>query len=169
MSILGKLVKLLYNVRMSDKTLIFTNFGLTIILLIAIVYLLWKINKLDKVRKEFFASGLKKDLEQILIDQNRAVTRINQELKELDQSLTQLYKDNRSNIQKVGFVRFNPFEDAGGNISFTVALLDAQDDGVVISSLHGREGTRMYAKAVKAALSESKLTEEELQAIKEAN
>ena len=96
------------------------------------------------------------------------LSKITQELKEQDQSLTQLYKDNRNNFQKLGFLRFNPFDDSGGNISFALALLDAHDDGVVISSLHGREGTRVYAKTVKSGLSESKLTEEELQAIKEA-
>ena len=132
------------------------------------MWLFWKIYKLDQVRKEFFASGLKKDFEQVLVDQNRGITKINQEIKELDESLTRLYKDNRNNIQKVGFMRFNPFDDAGGNISFTLALLNAQDDGVVISSLHGREGTRMYAKSVRNGNSESKLTEEEIQAIKDA-
>ncbi len=137
-------------------------------LLLVTGWLLWKIFKLDRVRKEFFASGLKKDLEQILIDQNRALTKITNELKEQDDSLTRLYKDNRSNIQKVGFIRFNPFGDAGGNMSFTLAMLNAQDDGVIISSLHGREGTRMYAKSVRAGLSESPLTDEEAEAIRDA-
>jgi hypothetical protein len=153
---------------MNFTDLVYFNIGLSVILLIAIVWLAIKIFRLDQVRKEFFSSGLKKDLEQILIDQNRGITKISQELKDLDQSLTELYRDNRNNIQKIGFIRFNPFDDAGGNMSFAIALLDAQDNGVVISSLHGREGTRMYAKAVKAAFSESKLTDEELQAIKEA-
>ncbi len=153
---------------MTNETLALINFGITIILFVATVWLVWKHFRLDRVRKEFFASSLKKDLEQILIDQNRGITKLNQELKQLDQSLTELYKINRNNLQKVGFMRFNPFDDAGGNISFTAALLTAKDDGVVISSLHGREGTRVYAKSVKAGLSESELTEEEISAIKNA-
>ena len=138
------------------------------LLLILVIWQAFRLNKLDRARKEFFPSGLKKDLEQILVDQNRGITKLGQELRELDQSLTQLYKDNRKNIQKIGFIRFNPFDDTGGNISFALALLDAKDDGVVISSMHSREGTRIYAKAVRASNSESKLTQEEEQAIKEA-
>jgi len=153
---------------MNTTQIVYFNIGLSIMLLLVTGWLLWKIFKLDRVRKEFFASGLKKDLEQILIDQNRALTKITNELKEQDDSLTRLYKDNRSNIQKVGFIRFNPFGDAGGNMSFTLAMLNAQDDGVIISSLHGREGTRMYAKSVRAGLSESPLTDEEAEAIRDA-
>ena len=153
---------------MNFNTLVYLNLGLSILLLLALIWQFWKLNKLDRVRREFFASGLNKDFEQILIDQNRAITKINSELEQQDQSLTQIYKDNRNNLQKVGFVRFNPFDDAGGNISFTLALLNAKDEGIVISSLHGREGTRIYAKSVKAGRSESKLTEEEIQTIKNA-
>jgi hypothetical protein len=153
---------------MALTQLVYLSLGLTAILLLIVVWQTIRLRKLDRLRRQFFSSGLKKDLEQVLVDQNRAITKINQETKQLDDSLTQLYKDNRKNIQKIGFVRFNPFEDAGGNISFALALLDQQDDGVIISSLHGREGTRMYAKSVKAGLSESKLTQEEVEAIKKA-
>lgn len=154
---------------MNLQNLAIASSGLTILLLLLVIWQSIKINRLDRIRSEFFASGIKKDFEQILVDQNRAITKINQDLKEQDDSLNRLYKDNRNNIQKIGFMRFNPFDDAGGNISFSLALLNAKDDGVIISSLHGREGTRVYAKAVKSGLSESKLTEEEAQAIKEAN
>ncbi len=54
----------------------------------------------------------------------------------------------RKAIQRTGLVRYNPFEDTGGNQSFAVALLDANGDGVVVSSLHARNGTRIYAKAI---------------------
>lgn len=67
--------------------------------------------------------------------------------------------------QRVGLVRFNPFEDTGGNQSFALALLDAQGDGFVISSLHARSGTRVYGKAVTAGGSESALSTEEAQAV----
>lgn len=153
---------------MNSQYLALTATILSAVLLLAVIWQAFRLHKLERVRREFFSSGLGKDLEQILIDQNRGITKINQELLELDESLTRLYKDNRSNIQKVGFMRFNPFDDAGGNISFVLALLNAQDEGIVISSLHGREGTRIYAKSVKAGLSESKLTNEEQDAIKNA-
>jgi hypothetical protein len=154
---------------MNTDFLIKFSAGLSVVLFFLVIWLTYRLMRLERLRKEFFASGLKKDLEQILIDQNRAITKFGQELDAQDKSLTNLYKDNRNNFQKIGFMRFNPFDDAGGNISFTLALLNAHDDGVVISSLHGREGTRVYAKAVKAGVSESKLTEEESAAIKKAN
>lgn len=153
---------------MNLSNLSYLNLALSVLLLLLVAWQFYKLHKLDQVRKEFFASGLKKDFEQVLVDQNRSLNKINLELKEQDDSLNRLYKDNRNNIQKVGFIRFNPFDDAGGNISFTLALLNANDDGIIISSLHGREGTRMYAKEIKAGTSESKLTDEEFEAIKKA-
>jgi hypothetical protein len=154
---------------MTNQTdLLYGFFALSIILFFAIVWLAIKLIRMERLRKEFFASGLKKDLEQILIDQNRSLSKINQDLKVQDESLNQLYKINENNFQKIGFVRFNPFDDAGGNISFAIALLNAHNDGLVISSLHGREGNRVYSKTIKNGKSESKLTEEELKAIKDA-
>ena len=68
---------------------------------------------------------------------------------------------NRS-IHKVAMVRFNPFKDLGGNQSFSLALLDGKNDGIIISSLHTREGTRVYSKAItKGEASEHELTDEE--------
>jgi hypothetical protein len=153
---------------MNNQILLFINLGVSALLLVTVIWLIIRHQKLDQARKEFFSSGLKKDLEQILVDQNRSITKINQEIDQLQDGLDTIYKDNRQNIQKIGFVRFNPFDDAGGNISFALALLNAKDEGVVISSLHGREGTRMYAKQVTAGHSQSQLTEEEMEAIKEA-
>src|SRR5258708_23812602 len=153
---------------MNANSIAYFSAGLSIVLLFLVIWQTFRLARIERLRQEFFASGLKKDLEQILIDQNRALTKFNQELKIQNKSLTQLYKDNEDNFQKIGFVRYNPFDDAGGNVSFAVALLNAHDDGVVISSLHGREGTRVYSKIIKTAKSESQLTEEEQEAIKKA-
>jgi hypothetical protein len=71
----------------------------------------------------------------------------------------------RKAFQRIGLVRFNPFEDTGSNQSFALALLDAEDDGVVVSSLHARGGTRIYAKAVAAGRPEATLSDEETQAL----
>jgi hypothetical protein len=71
-------------------------------------------------------------------------------------------------FQRVGLVRFNPFEETGGNQSFALALLDADGNGWVLSSLHARAGTRLYAKAVRGGRSDGALSEEETAAIKQA-
>jgi hypothetical protein len=74
----------------------------------------------------------------------------------------------RRAMQRVGLVRFNPFEDTGGNQSFALALLDANGDGVVFSSLHSRAGTRLYAKSVSGGRSDASFSDEESQAVREA-
>ena len=71
-------------------------------------------------------------------------------------------------IQRVGLVRFNPFDDTGSDQSFALALLDAGGDGVVLSSLHTRTATRFYAKPVKAGRTTHALTTEEQQALAQA-
>ena len=72
----------------------------------------------------------------------------------------------RRSFQRIGLVRFNPFEDTGGNQSFALALLDQAGDGFVISSLHSRAGTRVYGKAVTKGTSESNLSAEESEALR---
>jgi uncharacterized protein DUF4446 len=77
-----------------------------------------------------------------------------------------LERRSRGSIQHVGLVRFNPFDDTGSDQSFALALLDERRDGVVISSLHGRNNTRLFAKPVSGGESAHTLSDEELQAIR---
>lgn len=72
----------------------------------------------------------------------------------VDERVGALETKNIKNIQRVSMKRFNPFGDTGGNQSFSMALLDGNNDGVVFSSLHGRSGTRIYAKPVKSGKQE---------------
>lgn len=87
----------------------------------------------------------------------------------LKKEYAKLEKDGLNHIQKVGLVRFNPFKDTGGDQSFILALVDAKDTGVVISSLHTRTGTRWYAKGiVRGKGVEYELSDEEEKALKGA-
>ncbi|MDP9342416.1 MAG: DUF4446 family protein [Actinomycetota bacterium] len=71
-------------------------------------------------------------------------------------------------VQNVALIRYDAFEDMGGRLSFSCALLDAQGDGVVVTSINGRQDTRVYAKPVRRGTSEYNLSEEEEQAIRDA-
>jgi uncharacterized protein DUF4446 len=89
--------------------------------------------------------------------------------RELDGLMTRsavLEADAQHVFRRVGLVRFNPFEDTGGNQSFALALLDANGDGFIISSLHARAGTRVYAKALTGGRAETQLSQEETEALR---
>jgi len=87
----------------------------------------------------------------------------------LDKKVVELEDESQFYIQKVGMLRFNPFNDTGGDQSFIISLLDASDTGVVISSLHTRTGTRWYAKKIVEGKGlEHQLSDEEKDAILKA-
>ena len=75
----------------------------------------------------------------------------------------------RRTIQRVGIVRYNPFDDTGSNQSFVLAMLDAQDDGFVMSSLHSRQQTRVFLKQLARGKAETALSAEENEAIRRAS
>lgn len=152
----------------NDIQLLITISAVIGILIISTIWIIAKLIKLDRVRKEFFSSSTDKNLEQVLVEQNRSIVKINQMLDKHNAQITDLSILNKDNVKKIGFVRFNHIDGSGGNLSFTLALLNEHDDGMVISSHHGRTGARLYAKQIKKAASESKLTEEETQAVTNA-
>ncbi len=86
----------------------------------------------------------------------------------LSQELKYLKEKSRFCFQKMGVVRFNPFNEVGSNQSFSVAFLDENNDGLVITSLYTREENRVYGKPIKNGLSEYSLSSEEKQAIEKA-
>ncbi|MGD2143952.1 MAG: DUF4446 family protein [Anaerolineae bacterium] len=71
-------------------------------------------------------------------------------------------------VQGLGLVRYSAYEDTGGDQSFSLALLDGQGDGVILSALYGRDATRVYAKRVETWMSSRSLTSEEEQALTKA-
>ncbi|HEX6867976.1 MAG TPA: DUF4446 family protein [Candidatus Limnocylindrales bacterium] len=89
-------------------------------------------------------------------------------IRDLDARMALLEAAQRGSMQRVGLVRYNPFEETGGNQSFALAMLDADGDGWLLSSLHARAGTRVYAKAVSAGRSDVALSDEETAALRQA-
>jgi len=89
-------------------------------------------------------------------------------LKDLERRTLTLETRLPTAVQQVGLVRYNPFEDTGSNQSFALALLDGDGDGVVISSLHSRQATRLYVKPVVAGTADRTMSDEETEAIHQA-
>lgn len=145
--------------------LVFTLLALVVIWNILLHLQLWKIKKKLKV---FFTGKKASDLEGVLSEEIKRLKKSESDIKKLIKSSEILEKMANRSIQKVGVVRFNPFKETGGDQSFVVALLDFQDNGLVISSLYSREGTRIYTKPIEAGQSKYPLSKEETEALKKA-
>lgn len=107
-------------------------------------------------------------LDRLLADEHQRIAQLGREQAALAEQLRRLENDGRRALARVGVVRFNPFEDTGGNQSFALAVLDSNSDGIVVSSLHSRQGTRVYLKAIAAGRSEAPLSDEETEALRRA-
>lgn len=109
----------------------------------------------------FFKKKEPKNLSEVI----SGIESLKKEIEKISKEIEILKKENLSNIQKVGIVRFNPFKEMGGNQSFSIAILDGKDNGIVITSLYTREGSRVFGKPIKNGKSEYVLLEEEKEAI----
>jgi hypothetical protein len=109
-------------------------------------------------------TSLEESLNQHIDEVRHAV----ESLAELDTKTRRMDRTLKHSMQWMGVVRFNPFRNTGGDQSFAWAIVDGYGNGVVLSSLHSRENTRIYAKPLHKWESPYSLTEEEKQAIARA-
>lgn len=145
-----------------------------ILFLILLAFLLWlfilslvilfSLRDRKKITKDIKQKGL----ENFLATLSKKEDRLEQNVDELYKLVDQLGKTTSQSITKIGVVRYNPFDNTGGDQSFSIALLNSQNNGLIISSLHGREGSRMYAKPIEQGKSQYRLSDEEQNAIRKA-
>jgi hypothetical protein len=107
-------------------------------------------------------------IDEILDRQLRRIEGLSERVDALNKLHHELESLSQRTIQKVGVIRYNPFSDTGGDQSFAIAMLDSLGNGVVLSSLHSRTDTRVFAKPVQSGRSKFQLSDEEQEAIKKA-
>jgi len=91
------------------------------------------------------------------------------EISQIKKSIQEILYQEKFHYQKIGFLRFNPFERVGGEQSFIIALLNKEDSGLILNFLYTREGVRVYSKKVNKGVSEEyELSTEEKEVIKKA-
>ncbi|OGY15985.1 MAG: hypothetical protein A3H88_00440 [Candidatus Blackburnbacteria bacterium RIFCSPLOWO2_02_FULL_44_9] len=105
--------------------------------------------------------NLKDILERLLVKSDD----LRDDLSEIKDKVKNIELKIQNDLQKVGVVKFNSFGDTGGNQSFALALLDGNNSGIIVLSLHGREGTRVYVKTITRGKSSHDLSKEEQQAL----
>jgi hypothetical protein len=142
--------------------LIFLIFGAWLAVVSIFLYRIYSLFR--KLSQGVEVPDLKKVLEKVLAKGNENTKSI----KDLEGQIRQLEEEGKFHIQKVGFVRFNPFKELGGDHSFSIAILDQEDTGVIITSLHARDRTRVYIKDIKKGKCQLELSAEEEKALSNA-
>jgi hypothetical protein len=104
------------------------------------------------------------DLKEVLA----VLKKMDEKIKDLSAEVKGLKAANQKNLQKVSIIRFNPFHEAGGDQSFCVALLDQLNNGLIITSLYGRDANRIYSKPIINGTSSYSLSNEEKEALDKA-
>jgi ABC-type multidrug transport system fused ATPase/permease subunit len=125
-------------------------------------------SRLRKLRDRYykFMSGVAGENIEYLLEQCLSnIEQIREKNREMENHINDIERRLLDCIQKVGMVRYNAFDDVGSDLSYSVAMLDSNDDGLVLSGLYARETSTTYAKPVVNGKSKYALSVEELKAI----
>ncbi|MFH1971083.1 MAG: DUF4446 family protein [Patescibacteria group bacterium] len=136
--------------------------GIWALVLSVFVFIIFSFFK--KLSKGIKEPDIRKTLDKILA----AETNNQSEIKEIKKEIQNIKHMDLEHIQKMSLIRFNPFKEIGGDHSFSLALLDGKENGVIVTTLHTRDRTRVYAKTIKNGKSEFELSSEEKKALLKA-
>lgn len=142
---------------------------IVILLIIGLIIVIIKFNKISKKYTEFMKKlGNGKDIEEDLENYMYRVERVEKQNSEILNYIKNIDNDLNKCIQKIGIVRYNAFQDTGSDLSFALALLDEENNGVVLNGIYSREMSNIYAKPVENGKSKYTISEEEGLAIQKA-
>ena len=142
---------------------------ITIILVLLVITMMAKLSSLNKKYKKFLEKlGNGNNIEEDLETYMYRVEKVEKQNAEIANYVKTLDEDLTRCIQKVGIVRYNAFKDTGSDLSFTLALLDEHNNGVVLNGIYSREMSNIYAKPVKNGESSYTMSEEEKMAVQKA-
>ncbi len=140
-----------------------------LLLSVGFIAMLVKLSKLNKKYREFMKKlGNGENIEEDLETYMYRVEKVERQNSEITAYINGLDEDVKKCIQKVGIVRYNAFKDTGSDLSFALALLDDENNGVVLNGIYSREMSNIYAKPINNGKSTYTISEEENQAIKKA-
>lgn len=135
-----------------------------------LVILSWIVFKVRKHYNNLISRTKKERIDAILDELLQTDKKIIIDVEELKKQLREEIKRSQFHLQKVGLIRFNPFDRTGGEQSFVIAVLDTKNNGIIINFIYTREGLRVYTKKVKEGKGdEYELSEEETKAIEKSN
>ena len=139
--------------------------GFVVILLIILLVNVVQIHKLKKKYKMFMDGKNAKTLEESIMSRMDQMDYLISSNKKNENDIQTIYKNLKSTFQKVGLVKYDAFQEMGGKLSFSLALLNETNDGFIINAMHSREGCYTYIKEIIDGNSVITLADEEKEAL----
>lgn len=145
--------------------------ALGVICVAAIILLIITLCKLKKLRRRVDTLTRGKDaesMEETILDFFEKIESLEASEEKMNCDIKNIKENLKIAYQKTGLVKYDAFREMSGALSYSLALLDKQNNGVLISSMYSREGCYTYAKNIIDGKSEINLSEEEAEALKQA-
>lgn len=145
--------------------------GMTIIivlLFIVVVVLFKSIGKLEDRYRRLMRGANGKNIESLLNSKLDQIQDAKQNCEDAIEDIKKLENEIKGCVQKVSIMRYKAFEDVGSDLSFSIALLDGNNDGVVLTGIYARQDSTTYAKPIDKGISRYDLSEEEIQVLNDA-
>lgn len=140
-------------------------FGAILLLLIIAIVLIINLSRLSKRYKKFMGGKNAKSLEKDIMGLYEDNKLIKASMEKNRKDIENLYRKFEGAIQKIGIVKYDAFNQMGGQLSFSLALLDENDNGFVLNSVHSAEGCYSYTKEIRGGLCDISLGDEEKKAL----
>lgn len=138
---------------------------LLIVVLIAVVVLSFKLSRMRKRYERMMTEMNVTNIEHVITEFKEKIEQAASAAQSHSTQINRIESSMKSMASKVGVVRYNAFGERGADLSFSVAILSEKQDGVVLSGIHNRDETHMYAKPITGGQSPYRLTPEEKEAI----
>ena len=145
--------------------------GLSVIVILLFIIVLVQgkaINNIESRYKKMMRGTSTQNLEELIINNLDSINESEEKSKECLKEIEELKKKTKSCVQKIAITRYKAFEDVGSDLSFSIALLDNNNDGVILTGIYGRQESTTYAKPIDKGISRYDLSEEELCVLNEA-
>ena len=148
--------------------LIIALFLVQVVLFILLININMKYNRLKAVYTTFLKGKDGKNLEESFFEKFRLLDEVEKIAKENKEEVRNLRKQVQKTYQKVGIVRYDAFNEMGGNLSFVLTMLNDQNSGWLLNAMHSREGCYTYIKEIINGKSYVELGEEEKESLERA-